>query len=296
MTIDKIYINTHRYDLALTSTCVASIRYWYPDVPIFLIVDYSNGRFPSRKMLARWNLQVLDTGKQHYGWGFGKFEPLLLTGQEYFLVLDADTVMTGPVLDNVKDLKADFVVDREVQPIDKFKLLYYDPVEAEVLFPGFEYPGYSFNTGQWIARGSVLSKVDFSDFITWQPAPILKHPAYFKQADQGILNLLVHLKEKKNEISVEKIQLMIWPDSGGADFIDLGAIRRKEKAYPYIIHWAGIKFSQLTDFPRADILRFYESYFYSKYNSLEILINKVYRFYLTIEKKLVLKYRKMKRG
>lgn len=287
MTIDKIYINTHRYDLQLTRTCVASVRYWYPDIPVYLIIDYSNGAYPAPGMLRKWDLKILDTGKQHYGWGFGKFEPLFLNNHERFLILDADTVITGSVLEKVKDLDADFVVDKEVQPMEKFISLYYDPVKASEFFPGFSYPGYSFNTGQWIGKSEVLAKSDFNDFVTWSPAPKLKHPEYFKQADQGIFNLLIHLKEKQQQIRVEKIPLMIWPENGNAAFIQFSSIEQRSGGHaPYIIHWAGMKFKTLSEYPRADILLFYEKFFYSRYNFIERILNKLMLIYLKYERKI----------
>lgn len=294
MTVHKVYVNTHRYDLKWTRICIASLRFWYPDIPIFLIVDYSNGSLPAAEMIRKWNLQILDTGKQHYGWGFGKFEPLFLKNDQHFLVLDADTVITGPVLDKVKDLQADFVVDHEVQPLEKLKTLYYDPVEVTELFPGFEYPGYSFNTGQWIGKGNVLSKDDFNDFITWDPKPALRHPGYFKQADQGILNLLVHIKERRQQVLVSKIPLMIWPVDGNADFIQLSEIAAKKSTNAFVIHWAGIKFRHTRDYPRSDILEFYQNYYYSKYSGFEKLKDRLLDQYLLIERKFRLRLSRLK--
>lgn len=293
MTIDKIYINTHRYDLELTRTCVASIRYWYPDIPLYLIVDYSNGSIPITRMMRKWDLKILDTGKQHYGWGFGKFEPLFLKQDERFLVLDADTVLTGPVLDKLKNLDADFVVDEEVQPHEKFITLYYDPAKAAALFPGFKYPGYSFNTGQWFGRTNVLKKEDFNDFVSWTPAPRLKHPEYFKQADQGIFNLLMHLKEKEQKVSLKRIPLMIWPDNGNADFISYTSIAQKKADAPFVIHWAGIKFKTFAEYPRADILQFYQQYYYSRFPALQKISDKLLNRYLMMEKMVRFKFKKL---
>jgi hypothetical protein len=293
LTIDKIYINSHRYDLELTRTCVASVRYWYPDIPVYLIVDYSNGRIPATRMMKTWDLKILDTGKQHYGWGFGKFEPLFLKNNDRFLVLDADTVMTGPVLDKLKELEADFIVDEEVQPLEKFKTLYYDPVKAREMFPGFNYPGYSFNTGQWIGKSDVLKKEDFNDFVTWTPSPKLKHPEYFKQADQGIFNLLIHIKEMQQKIAVKKMPLMIWPENGNADFIQLASIVQKKADAPFVIHWAGIKFKALTEYPRADILQFYQQFYYSKFPAQQRTSDKLLNRYLMIEKKLRFKVKRL---
>ena len=39
MTIDAVYIACYKYDLRFTRILVASIRHWYPEIPIYLIKD-----------------------------------------------------------------------------------------------------------------------------------------------------------------------------------------------------------------------------------------------------------------
>lgn len=54
MNLTAVYINTHRYDYKLTCICVASVRYWYPDIEIYLIKDYRRGDF-NTSLLQRCN-------------------------------------------------------------------------------------------------------------------------------------------------------------------------------------------------------------------------------------------------
>ena len=293
MKIDRVYINTHRYDKELTGTCVASVRYWYPDIAISLIFDYSNGRYNYTALCRRWNVDVLDTQGRKYGWGLGKFEPLFLGNKERFLVLDADTVLCGPVLDSIDALDADFVVDRETQPPEDLKILYYDPEKLKDLYPDFVYPGYTFNTGQWIGRGGILRHADFDAFVNWKPVPRLKYPDIFKQADQGVLNLVVHQKEAEGKLSVEKIPLMIWPANGAGDFIRLDAIKDKKPDFPFVIHWAGMKFRRLNEYPLSAILLFYRQYYYSGDHGLRKLTDRAVIQYLSWEKKARLRFKKL---
>lgn len=286
MKIDRIYVNTHRYDSILTATCVASIRYWYPDIPVSLIFDHSNGENNYGKLCRVWNVGVLDTQNKKYGWGFGKFEPLFLDNGEYFMVLDADTVFSGPVLDGLRAIDADFVVDRETQPDDKQRSLYYDPKQVEKLYPPFKYPGYSFNTGQWIGRSGVIRPSDFDDLVSLNPAPRLRHPEVFKQADQGIFNFLIQRKEQEGKVFVVRMPLMIWPDNGAGDFIQLSAIKDKRPDHPYVIHWAGMKFRKLRDYNQGDILSFYNNYYYSRFSKPAEWNDKLQNRWLRLEKKL----------
>ena len=58
--ISRIFIASYKGDVRLTRICVASIRHWYPEIPITLIKDYSWGRFPTGDICRRWKVDVLD--------------------------------------------------------------------------------------------------------------------------------------------------------------------------------------------------------------------------------------------
>lgn len=262
MDVKAVYINTYRKDHSFARICIASIRYWYPQIPIFLIKDMGAGDFDTHATEEAWNVQVLDTGKKTFGWGFGKFEPLFRDGAGSFLFMDADTVMTGPVLDLVKDIDADFIVDEEVQSADELAKLYYDPEGLRKLYPDFRYPGYSFNTGQWFGTSGFLERKDLDEFVTWTTGPRLRHPEVFKQADQGLYNFLLQRKQAEGKLRVARIPLMIWPDGGAADHVDLEAIRSKEVKEARVIHWAGMKQKKGNELPRQDILDFFETVYY----------------------------------
>ena len=79
---------------------------------------------------------------------------------------------------------------------------------------------------------------------------------------------------------------MIWPHSGKADFIDLEVLKNKEGDYPYIIHWAGMKYRNITELPRADIISFFRDYFYLRDRSSSRLIDQI-EYYLLIKGKMV---------
>src|SRR5687767_4543447 len=125
MKISKIYIATHKYDMRFTRICVASIRYWYPEIPIYLIKDYLNGDFNTDEIEDVWNVGVYETSRKTFGWGFSKLEPLFSKATERFLVLDSDIVFTGRVLDYLNEFDSDFVVQFESQPEAEIERLYF---------------------------------------------------------------------------------------------------------------------------------------------------------------------------
>lgn len=289
MNIERVYVNTYRYDYILLRICIASIRYWYPDIPIFLIKDYASGKFDTSDIEKKWKLQILVTEIKCFGWGFGKLEPLFLKEDHQFLVLDSDTVMTGYILDSVKDVEADFTVDEELQEISEVKRLYYDTTQVQQIFAGFIYPGYTFNSGQWFGSSNKISKQDIAELVEWKSMPTLKYPQYFMPGDQGIFNLVLHFKERESLVKVHRTEMMIWPNDHAADIVDIESIKSKKNPLNRIIHWAGLKKDKLSEYQRYDILEFYFNYFKKDLGLFQKITTNIFAEWLGIERKV--KYR-----
>src|SRR4051794_34369679 len=113
MKIETIYVFCYRYDVRLARTCVASIRNWYPTIPIFLVKDRHYGDFETRDIERCWQVKVYHTSVESLGWGFGKLDIIIQTKKQRCLLLDADTVMAGPVLDRLNPIDEHFVVAKE---------------------------------------------------------------------------------------------------------------------------------------------------------------------------------------
>ena len=285
MEVNTIYISTYRYDFQFAKRCIASVRYWYPHINIKLIKDYGAGNFNTAKVQKAWDVELLDIPRKTFGWGYGKLEPLFHGNNEKFLVLDADTVITGPVLDAIQNIQADFIVDEEIQPTQRFNEIYYNLDRIAELAPSFQYPGYSFNSGQWFGTSGRLSRADFEKSLEWSEPPKPKYPDIVFKGDQAHLNFTLHYKEQENQVKIARQKLMIWPEGNSADFIGLEAIRSKSARFPFIIHWAGMKFRNWNDLPRTDILQFYADIYYKKMGAWEKLKDAFSNFWLPYERK-----------
>ena len=68
----KIAIACFRKDLNLLRPCVASIRYWYPEVEIFLIKDYKKGDFSTKEIERAFDVKVFPTKRKVFGWPWSK--------------------------------------------------------------------------------------------------------------------------------------------------------------------------------------------------------------------------------
>ncbi len=262
MKIDKIYIATHKYDLRLTRICVASIRYWYPEIPIYLVKDYFNGDFSTEEVERVWQVKVFETPYRYFGWGMSKLEPVFSEQGSRFLILDSDTVFTGRVLERLEQCTEDFVVNLETQPAQRLKEIYFDLAKLNEYDPQFHFPGTTFNTGQYVATGGMLKREDF-EAVNWITSPpSLKYPQIFKNGDQGVLNYVLAKKAEAGQVSIGGIPFMKYGLEEIRDF-DLSKIAA-DSPYPFVIHWAGLKQPRIKAMIRSDILLFFEDYYYSR--------------------------------
>lgn len=296
MKIDKVFIATWKYDWELAKRCIASVRYWYPDIEVVLIKDNSAGSFNTKLVEKKWRLKLWDSGERSFGWGYSKLEPLFDKTPYHFLILDADTVLIGPVIDEVKDIDADFVVDKEVQPKWRFNEIYYDLDKTKTIFPDFVYPGYSFNTGQWFGTTAILKRKDFNEILNWSNPRQTKYTNIFNNGEQGHLNFVVHEKENAGQIKVDRVPLCILADTTKANSVRLDKIKSRAGNHPSILHWAGMTGMHLKSFDqlsRYDILAFYEKFYYSRMSKGSQFIDGLRSRWLYYERKIRYKMKQL---
>ena len=106
----------HRKDFYLAKICIASIRYYYPDINIELVKDSENGSFNTSDLEKYFNVQSVDLGIPKMGWGGAKFHYLYQKpASKKILILDADIVFIGPFLERMLPIVGcnDYVVSIE---------------------------------------------------------------------------------------------------------------------------------------------------------------------------------------
>lgn len=262
--IDRVYIATHRADLRLTRICVASVRRWYPDIPIFLLKDEAHGAFSTREIEATWNVRVWPTGARYFGWGFIKLEPLFDAERHRYLMLDSDIVFLGRVIDVLEQFDEDFVVQEESQPPAAVPDLYFDaPRIRASLNPALKDAAFTFNTGQYVATSGLMAREDFADLVDWAEPRRVKHREMFNPSDQGVLNYVILEKLRVRSISVARTPFMKWGEQEMSSF-EVASLDASSP-YPYVIHWAGLKKLRMRHMLRSDILRHFESAYYQRF-------------------------------
>jgi hypothetical protein len=263
MKIDVIYIACYKHDIRYTRILMASIRRWHPDIPVRLIKDRFYGDFDTGEIEKKWGAGVLETKFPCFSWGFSKLAPLFLPGGERFLVLDSDIVLAGPVLELLESHDTDFIVQQENPAPGFVASNYFDLEKLRAFDPGFVFPGFTFNTGQWVGTTGLLSHADFEPVLEWANPPRALHPEVFKLGEQGLFNYVLMKKLARAEITLDRVPFMRVPGFGDCPPVraaELGAA----SPHRFVLHWCGQKQSRLRDMPLAEVLRHFERLYYTR--------------------------------
>jgi hypothetical protein len=260
--VDVIYLAACSRDARLTRICVASIRYFYPDVPIKILAGDILQWGLARELKKYWNIDVADLPRGDYGWGLVKIEPLFGPPGQRFMVCDVDTVFTGRVLDRRAESDAPFWVDNEQLSDADFMRLYYDWNALAKMDPDVQSARKAFNVGQWFGTAGLVRREDFDDLVIWTLPRQLRMPDVFMGGDQGVMNYVVLKKEAFEGLRIDRVELMRWPGNG-MDDLGVEAVT-SGKAPALVIHWAGMKAIFLHNMVGGRLLQFYEDYYYTK--------------------------------
>lgn len=260
--VDYIYIAASAHDARYTRICVASVRHFYPQVPIRLLAGGTLQRGLVEELQRYWDVQVAELPRGDYGWGFVKLEPLFGPPGERFLVLDSDTVLAGPILDVYRGSDASFLVDDEQLSEADTHRLYYDWQKVRAIDPQAQPPQFVFNSGQWFGTAGILTREDFAPLLEWSMPPRLRYPQHFMPGEQGILNYVLNQKAILDRIQVARQKIMRWPVYG-MQGLEAETVA-KGIAAPLVVHWAGIKKARQRDMIGADLLTYFEKLYYQR--------------------------------
>lgn len=268
--IDRIIITCWRGDFWLTRICIASIRYWYPEIPIGLLKDTSQGEFSTTEVETIWNVSVVAAPNPPRGI-FTKLEAFYLPGRQRILLLDSDTLFLGRILDFLAGHEEDFVGNwggtRPLTREEKFRYAkngYYDLKIVREKLPDFDPPDYFFNSGHLLITSSLFPRERFESWLSGSPPAQTAPFPPFLGRDQGLMNLILAQLQQEGKCSLGHCDFvrysihkeMVW---------DFEIEQLKTPAgYPFLIHWAQEKPFHKTGMIRADLLGFFENFYYSR--------------------------------
>lgn len=299
--ISRIYLVCYKNDVHLARICIASIRYWYPDIDIFLIKDEASGTFDTTFLERYWGVQIAinNTPFRH-----GLFNAMAAFFQDFEgrgLVVDPDIVFAGRVIDILEKESEDFLVNPEyVESSDHPNVFntYYDYKRIKSHDPSYKYPGYCFNAGQIVFTNGIIKQDDFLKLLNiTESSTTAKLSKTFRHGDQGIWNYVLNKKQQAGELTIGKVNFMVWPSNKYEKKypIDLNIIQQKNNKYPFLIHWAGITglgFISLMTYSK--VLKFFRQYYYSKIPNSRVVMYKDQIIFLSMVLRRIVKPRMIK--
>ncbi len=239
-----IAIFTNRKDFSLAKICVSSIRHFYPTVEIFLIKDLLNGNFNSKNLQKAFNVGELKMSHKFFGWGAAKVH--FLFNEKFknkrYLCLDADTIFVGEVLKLLDNRKEDFVINAvefKTPLSDEAKDLYIDPELVVKYYPDYKYPGYFFNSGQFLGRPGLLSQEILAPSFNVADYPFYKNRDAFKLVDQAVLNAVLPVYSYRQNREIGQADFMRWSVTFFNTYPGLKMKDLHTETFPFIVHYAG---------------------------------------------------------
>ena len=266
--LDAAVVVCCRRDLWQARACVAGLRHWEPDLLVELLFDEAAGRANLRPF-ERLGVRRFPASRARFGSPLSKLDVLFRGDGRRVLVLDADCVPLGPVRGLLERFAGDFVVSPNHVPAAKVAGAYFDPAAVAAAFPGYEYPGWVFNSGQFVTTCGVLNPSDLDGLVEWPADPAARPRCLRKDLmplnDQPRLNFALHRLRGAGRVSVDGCRFKRNPSAHPADLpavADLAA--KSDRCPPAVLHWMGQPGVAAGELTRGDVFRFYERMFFAE--------------------------------
>ena len=233
--IDRVIIFSSPNDVSLTELCVASIRFWNKDIPLYLHKDESRKLFNTQKIQDHFDVKLCDSSNSSVGNPMSKFYYVTqgadIVDGESILILDSDTAWFGNVADLFESIpdEIQLIVQGEMNPSREWlKRKYFDSVFFQSKYPEYNLPNFVFNSGHFVIKvGSFnFSESDglLNDEKSDTIAPIFPY-------DQGLFNFIHAKRKAEGTIQSSAIDFAKW-SGHNLNFDNI-------QDAPFLIHWAG---------------------------------------------------------
>lgn len=277
-----VVVFANKKDFFCTKLCVASIRYYYPDVEIFLVKDHLNGNFNTATLRKAFNVKLIELEKKYFGWSAAKIFFLLneKLPKRRYLCLDSDIIFVGNILHRLNEQPGDFVLHPEIyqQPFsDMVKKIFLDPEKVVSHYKEYSYPGFFFNAGQTVVTPGLLGREIFLPAFNPDRYPYYRDGSTFPLVDQSILNIVIPIKMQQQAVSVSTVPYMLW----SVDFFKEPANNDMKNfedgaPTPYLVHYAGdTRTHRIEEMKGYPLLQFFRSFYYGRLGKFSILRDKL---------------------
>jgi lipopolysaccharide biosynthesis glycosyltransferase len=236
-------------DFALAKGCIASVRYFMPQVDICLLIDgYPElGNIQETyncTIIQKHNVKDPFLRTNSFGWGITKMIAFWESPFDHFLLLDADTCVWGNLAQGVEWESYDMVIDQPHYSFDDkaINTWFFDTKRLRDIDPLFQPELYSRNyfcTGVFFSRKQVFDLEWYKELIELSK----KEPNLFKYGEMGMLNYMIFRSVQDEKINVKNEYIQhICPDYDKRETRKLFPIQNKKpkvNGRPMAIHYNG---------------------------------------------------------
>lgn len=155
------------------------------------------------------------------------------------------------MIDRLQQFDEQLVVDKEDFSTPTIEVQFFPVDKLLQLDPQFAFPGYGFDTGQFVVTTGCIAKADFGELLDWEQRSV-KHPEVFQKGEQGVFNYVVLRKVQQQQLTLHREPFMVWP----------GEASRAQHS-PGRLH--GLVWGRpLKEMPRSEILLHFENLYYAR--------------------------------
>jgi hypothetical protein len=248
-----IVIACYHKDYRFAKACCASIRYFLGNVPICLLVD---GSFSVSDLIRSYHISALYPADirnpflrtRSFGYGLTKMIAFWESPFQYFLYLDADTVVCGDILKHADFSEFDIIADdTQFRHLNNWRInkSFFDVDQIETIIPDFKWKLFRhkyFISGVYFAKRGLFDIEEYMKLLDLKA----QYNGLFKFGEQGILNFMIFQQVQQQNIRFKNEELQIF----GSDIISNKILRKRFEISlshgtissmndSVIIHWAG---------------------------------------------------------
>lgn len=235
-------------DFFLAQGCLASVKYFMPDVDVCLLID---GEVDTKsveehykcKVIRRKDIQDDFLRKNSFGWGITKMNAFWESPFEQFLLLDADICVWGNILEKLETNRYDLIVDQPQYSFDNegINKWFFDTTQLKNIdgvFRPEDFDRNYFCTGIFYSRKGVFNLEWYKELFEYSKV----YPDLFKFGEMGMLNYMIFKSVSVGRLKVLNTYIQhICPDYHSSFTAELFPFKNEMPCVtePMVIHYNG---------------------------------------------------------
>lgn len=236
-------------DFFLAEGCLASVKYFMPDVEVCLLID---GNPDYKKVQQKYNCKIIqkkDVANDYlrensFGWGITKMISFWESPFDKFLLLDADTCIWGDLRKKISWNNNDMIIDQPQYQYDEKSIntWFFDTQKLYQIDPAFDpikFSGRYFCTGMMFSKKNIFPVEWYKQLLE---AAKVDPSLFINLGEMGMLNYMIFKSVSKGKLNVLSVPLQHICADYSKKHTKQTFPFKKKKPYvidEYVIHYVG---------------------------------------------------------